>query len=158
MRSRKITSMTLCDECRSVFSRVRSPSAQTWVGPKPRSFSYPQRSYLWGGSHHIQQGSFLRAVRERCYVCVTIFRDCNEAQQQIAESFQIFYQIYYLSSQAASDERHRYGLRFGIETKQKDRALFGEFFYDCQGDFKVLPYEGVSCCFKFNRATRVRLG
>jgi hypothetical protein len=37
----------------------------------------------------------------------------------------------------------RYGLRFGIEVEENGQDILGEFFYDCQGDFKLLPFKGV---------------
>jgi hypothetical protein len=132
----------LCEICTSMFTTMRSAPAGSWQGSKPRSFGYPDSSYLWGGSHHVMPGSFLSSVKSECYICSTIFRDCNESQRELATSFQIFYRLYELREEEPDDRMVRYGLRFGIEVEQKDQDVQGEFFYDCQGDFKLLPFKG----------------
>ena len=89
------------------------------------------------------------SVDSGCYICDIIFQDCNDSQRELAKSFQIFYRFYNLQEEGFEDGLARYGLRFGIEVEQTDHAAFGEFFYDCQGDFKLLPYKGTS---RFNRS------
>jgi hypothetical protein len=133
---------SLCNVCLSMFTTIRSAPVGSWQGSKPRSFGYPDSSYLWGGSHHILSGSFLTSVKSGCYICFTIFRDCNDFQRELARSFQIFYRVYELQEEGIHDEMMRYGLRFGIEVEQNDQDILGEFFYDCQGDFKLLPFKG----------------
>jgi hypothetical protein len=135
---------TLCDVCLSMFSAIRAGSPGSWLGPEPRSFGYPKSSYLWGGSHHSKPGSFLSSVESKCYICYTIFRDCNEAQRKLASSFQIFYRVYSLGNEGVYDMLGRYGLRFGIEIEQQNQSPMEEFFYDCRGDFKLLPFKGLS--------------
>jgi hypothetical protein len=139
---RPITPPTLCDVCLSVFTAIRGASPGTWLGSEPRSFGYPKSSYIWGGSHHTKPGSFLSSVRSKCYICYTIFRDCNDAQRKLASGFQIFYRIYELKNEI-DDSLGRYGLRFGIEIEKHGQNTMEEFFYDCQGDFKVLPFKGL---------------
>lgn len=132
----------LCNFCVSMFTTIQSAPVGSWQGSKPRSFGYPDSSYLWGGSHHVLPGSFLTSVKNECYICSTIFRDCNDSQRELARSFQIFYRLYKLQEEEIHDEMMRYGLRFGIEVEQNDQDVLGEFFYDCQGDFKLLPSKG----------------
>jgi hypothetical protein len=55
----------------------------------------------------------------------------------------MFYRIYKLQEEGFDGEFVRYGLRFGIEVEQNDQDVLGEFFYDCQGDFKILPLNGM---------------
>jgi hypothetical protein len=147
----------LCDVCLSMFNAVRSAPTGSWRGSKPRSFGYPETTYLWGGAHHVLPGSFLRSVNSWCYICYTIFRDCNDSQRELARSFQIFYRIYELQEEGLKDQLMRYGLRFGIEVEQNDQAVLGEFFYDCQGDFKILPFEGTSELIRLVMAREVSL-
>jgi hypothetical protein len=132
----------LCKICLAIFTSIRSAPAGSWIGSKPRSFGYPESSYLWGGSHHTLPGSFLSSVKIGCYICSIIFRDCNDSQRELAKSFQIFYRLYELRDGSAYDGMIRFGLRFGIEVEQNNQDALGEFFYDCQGDFKVLPFKG----------------
>jgi hypothetical protein len=143
MRRRRVPDTPLCYICLSMFTAIRTAPEGSWRGVKPRSFGYPSSSYLWGGSHHTIPGSFLGSVRSGCYICSTIFRDCNGAQRKVAENFQIFYRIYKLQEEEFNGEFMRYGLRFGIEVEQNDQDVLGEFFYDCQGDFKILPSRGM---------------
>lgn len=134
----------LCNICASMFTAIRSAPAGSWQDPKPRSFGYPESSYLCGGSHHIRPGSFLNSVKIKCYICSTIFRDCNDFQRELAKNFQIFYRLSELGDGEYDDGMMRCALRFGIEVEQEDQDVQGEFFYDCQGDFKLLPFKGAS--------------
>jgi hypothetical protein len=134
----------LCDVCLSMFNAVRSAPTGSWRGSKPRSFGYPSQPIFGEALITSSPGSFLRSVNSWCYICHTIFRDCNDSQRDLARSFQIFYRIYELQEEGLKDQLMRYGLRFGIEVKQNDQAVLGEFFHDCQGDFKILPFEGTS--------------
>jgi hypothetical protein len=131
-----------------MFHAIRSAPPGSWQGPKPRSFGYPVSTYLWGGAHHRLPGSFLSSVSGGCYICYTIFRDCNASQRKLAQSFQIYYRFYALQEEALADQTARYGLRFGIEVEPDIKNVVGEFFYDCQGDFKVLPLEGMPQLFR----------
>lgn len=132
----------LCKTCLAIFTSIRSAPAGSWIGSKPRSFGYPESSYLWGGSHHTLPGSFLSSVKIGCYICSIIFRDCNDFQRELAKGFQIFYRLYELRDGSTHDGMIRFGLQFGIEVEQNNQDALGEFFYDCQGDFKVLPFKG----------------
>jgi hypothetical protein len=142
LRRKRNTPPTLCDVCQSMFSAIRAGSPGSWLGSEPRSFGYPKCSYMWGGSHHTKPGSFLISVGSKCYICYTIFRDCNDAQRELAGSFQIFYRVYELKNEGVDDSLGRYGLRFGIEIQQHDPNATEDFFYDCRGDFKLLPFKG----------------
>jgi len=140
----RTSQIPLCKVCLSVFTDIRSAPAVSWEGSKPQSFGYPEASYVWGGSHHTLPGSFLSSVKSKCYICSTIFRDCNDSQREFANNFQSFYRFYKLQEGEIDDDMMRYGLRFGVELVQDDRGVLGEFFYDCQGDFKLIPFKGTS--------------
>ena len=140
----RTSQIPLCKVCLSMFTAIRSAPAGSWKGSKPQSFGYPEASYVWGGSHHTLPGSFLSSVNSKCYICSTIFRDCNDSQREFANNFQSFYRFYKLQEGEIDDDMMRYGLRFGVELVQNDRGVLGEFFYNCQGDFKLIPFKGMS--------------
>jgi hypothetical protein len=133
----------LCKACEKLFSTVKTSSPGSWSGVKPCLFEYPLLQDVWAGPHHIEPDGFLSAVKQTCYICSTLFRDCSAELREQARSFRTFYQLHLggNSDEVQHTEDH-YALEFTIEVLQGKAPIAEEQVFDCSGIFKILPRRG----------------
>jgi hypothetical protein len=133
----------LCKACENLLSTVKTSSPGFWSGVKPSLFEYPQLQDVWAGPHHIEPEGVLSAVKQTCYICSTLFRDCSAELREQARSFRTFYQLRLARSndEVRNSEDH-YALEFTIEVLQGEAPIAEEQVFDCSGIFKILPRNG----------------
>ena len=101
----------------------------------------------WAGSYHVEQGSFLDADRALCYICATIYRDCNNNLRQEAHRIRTYYQLRLLPRDGSSgSEEDRYELDFTGEISDGQERIERQQVFDCRGLFKILPRDGRINC------------
>lgn len=146
----KPLSNSLCKPCQAIFTAVQELPAgcwlgwNSWSGSKPRSFGYAYAEDSWGGSHHTREGSFLHSVQHGCYICLTIYQECNDVLKKNVGRFETFFRFYKSGEPTTLQHGECYSIQFGIEVAQAGQPGVAEIAYECQGDFKLLQYKGIS--------------
>ena len=126
----------LCQQCEKIFKAVNTSPPGTSIGVSPELFQYPRMENGWTGSHHIQPGSFRSAEHSGCYVCRSIFRDCNTKTRKLAGVARTFYKIIQTS------EKH-YALDFTMEILKGSVPGARAQVIGCVGTFPILPRGGM---------------
>lgn len=135
----------LCSACNDIFSNARMVAPGSWIGTKPSLFDYPELPNAWAGSHHIEQNEFLEAADQRCYICSTLFRDCNTALREQAQSIRTFYQLRLVDDHAPlQPSKDHFELEFTFEVLHGKAPIAERQVIDCSGVFKILPKNGMN--------------
>jgi hypothetical protein len=127
----------LCTQCERVVSSPQRAARGIWHGgPKPQRFQYAEGRATWIGAHHVEEGSFATAYKERCYLCHTIYRNTGEEGRQFLNYFRTFFE-------AREEGASRYSFRFAIEIpRPASRGVPPIQIVECAGKFKIMPKEG----------------
>ena len=135
----------LCGACDKIFSNARKVAPGSWIGTKSSLFDYHELPNAWAGSHHTEQNEFLQAADHRCYICSTLFRDCNTTLREQAYAIRTFYQLRlvddYRSSQPAQEH---FELEFTFEVLHGKAPIAERQVVDCSGVFKIVPKNGMN--------------
>ncbi|KIW90807.1 uncharacterized protein Z519_08590 [Cladophialophora bantiana CBS 173.52] len=135
----------LCNACIDLLSVVKTHPPGNWTGTKPALFEHPEGPNEWAGSHHVGAGDFYDAVRQGCYICWTIYRDCSTELREQAHTFRTFYQLRALDADGSAPHlEDHYELEFTTEILNGDAPIAKQQVFDCSGVFKILPKNEVS--------------
>lgn len=125
----------LCQCCERIIGRIKTPPG-TWAGPKPELFQFPHRTDAWTGAHHTEELSFIRSVKQSCYICKSLVGVFPDEDRRRVVSARTFYEL-------SRDGSERWSLRFAIEMPE-DGAKPAHWI-ECHGWFRIMPKIGMSC-------------
>lgn len=133
----------LCTACDNMFDNARMTAPGIWSGPRPSLFDYDDMPDTWAGAHHFVEGSFRLAAEQRCYICLTLLRDCNRMFRTQSQYIRTYYQLRRVDDRKPKrSSRDHFELEFTFELSRGEGPTATKQVVDCTGVFKILPKKG----------------